>query len=55
MFTDEEFIKISQIDSKIDDLLSYIESLGNSRELSLAKTKVEEAQLWMLKYLSKKD
>ena len=31
------------------DFLLYIDSIGESRELSLAKTKVEEAVMWAVK------
>lgn len=30
----------------------FIESLGSSRELSLAKTKVEEAVMWAVKHIT---
>lgn len=30
----------------------YIAGLGNSRELSLAKTKVEEAVMWAVKHIT---
>jgi len=31
---------------------SLVEGLGNSRELSLAKTKVEEAVMWAVKHIT---
>lgn len=31
----------------------YLDSLGASRELSLAKTKVEEAVMWAVKHITK--
>ena len=30
-----------------------VEALGQSRELSLAKTKIEEAVMWSIKHLTK--
>lgn len=30
----------------------FIESLGNSREISLAKTKIEEAVMWAVKHIT---
>lgn len=33
-------------------LLAKIESMGGSRELSLAKTKTEEAVMWAVKHLT---
>lgn len=34
-------------------LYEFLDSLGNSRELSLAKTKVEEAVMWSVKHLTR--
>lgn len=34
-------------------LHEYLDSLGSSRELSVAKTKVEEAVMWAVKSLTK--
>jgi hypothetical protein len=31
---------------------NYIEALGQSRELSLAKTKIEEAVMWAVKHIT---
>lgn len=31
----------------------YIDSIGSSRELSLAKTKIEEAVMWAVKHITK--
>lgn len=33
-------------------LWEYIDSLGQSRELSVAKTKVEEAVMWAVKHVT---
>jgi hypothetical protein len=30
----------------------YLSSLGNSRELSIAKTKIEEAVMWAIKHVT---
>ncbi len=30
----------------------YVDGLGNSREISLAKTKVEEAVMWAVKHIT---
>ncbi|ARS27648.1 Acb2/Tad1 domain-containing protein [Sphingomonas sp. KC8] len=30
----------------------YLDSLGSSRELSLAKTKIEEAVMWAVKHIT---
>jgi hypothetical protein len=34
------------------EFLQLVESLGNSRELSLAKTKIEEAVMWTVKHIT---
>ena len=31
----------------------YVEEIGQSRELSLAKTKIEEAVMWAVKHITK--
>jgi hypothetical protein len=31
----------------------YIDDMGSSRELSLAKTKIEEAVMWAVKHITK--
>jgi hypothetical protein len=31
----------------------YVESLGQSRELSIAKTKIEEAVMWAVKHITR--
>lgn len=35
------------------DFHSAIEQLGTSRELSIAKTKIEEAVMWAVKHITK--
>lgn len=35
------------------DLHQFMDSLGDSRELSLAKTRVEEAVMWAVKHLTR--
>lgn len=34
------------------DFLDLVNNLGNSRELSLAKTKIEEAVMWAVKHIN---
>lgn len=34
-------------------LHEYVDSLGNSRELSIAKTKIEEAVMWACKHVTR--
>lgn len=53
VLTDEEknsMQKIKDAGLVLHDILS---SIGDSRELSLAKTKVEEAVMWGVKHLTK--
>lgn len=32
---------------------NFLDSLGNSRELSIAKTKIEEAVMWAVKHITR--
>lgn len=47
--TDAEKNNMASIKAMGNSLHSFIDSLGNSREISLAKTKVEEAVMWAVK------
>lgn len=38
---------IDEMVQKTGDLLTFIDEIGFSRELSLAKTKIEEAAFWI--------
>jgi hypothetical protein len=52
VLTDEEKALMQQLK---DDGLAFwnlIDSLGASRELSLAKTKIEESVMWAVKHLT---
>ena len=53
VLTDAE--KASMLKIKDDGLAlhQYFESLGTSRELSVAKTKIEEAVMWAVKHLTR--
>lgn len=48
-----EKLEVESIKSGGLDLLSRVEALGNSRELSIAKTKIEEAVMWAVKHITK--
>lgn len=53
VLSDEEKMLMQQIK---DDGLSFhnlLEAMGNSRELSVAKTKIEEAVMWAVKHITK--
>jgi hypothetical protein len=34
------------------ELIAYLDRLGQSRELSIAKTKIEEAVMWAVKHIT---
>lgn len=35
------------------EMITYLDTVGESRELSLAKTKIEEAVMWAVKHITK--
>lgn len=47
--TDEEKFIVENIKAAGRNFHTYLESLGSSRELSIAKTKIEEAVMWAVK------
>ena len=49
VLSDEEKIAMQDLKDMGLDLIEYIDSLGQSRENSLAKTKIEEAIMWAVK------
>ncbi len=53
VLTDAEKAQMQAIKDKGLELHSLIESIGKSRELSLALTKTEEAVMWAVKHLTK--
>jgi hypothetical protein len=50
--TDAEKAQMDEIKDAGIVLLSIIASLGTSRELSIARTKTEEAVMWAVKHLT---
>ncbi|WP_336801704.1 Acb2/Tad1 domain-containing protein [Kaistia sp. MMO-174] len=52
VLSDEEKASMVAIKDKGAELLSLIEALGGSRELSIAKTKTEEAVMWAVKHIT---
>jgi hypothetical protein len=50
---DEEKAAMQKIKDLGLELHTYFEGMGTSRELSLAKTKVEEAVMWAVKHLTR--
>jgi hypothetical protein len=53
VLSDDEKNLMQAIKDKGLELHELIESIGQSRELSLAKTKTEEAVMWAVKHLTK--
>lgn len=52
VLSDEEKAAMVAIKDKGAELLSLINGLGGSRELSIAKTKTEEAVMWAVKHIT---
>ncbi|CAN7307873.1 hypothetical protein LJR164_001621 [Phenylobacterium sp. LjRoot164] len=52
VLTDEEKASMQAIKDKGLELHALFEGIGGSRELSLAKTKVEEAVMWAVKHIT---
>lgn len=46
----EDMTRVKDLGQEMYDLLDHI---GSSRELSLAKTKVEEAVMWAVKHITR--
>jgi hypothetical protein len=53
VLSDEEKAQMQTIKDVGLQLHGLCESLGQSRELSLAKTKIEEAVMWAVKHITK--
>lgn len=52
VLTDEEKAAMQKVKDMGLEIHEYIASLGASRELSVAKTKIEEAVMWAVKHLT---
>ena len=53
VLTENEKNMMQSIKDKGLELHELIENIGQSRELSIAKTKTEEAVMWAVKHLTK--
>ena len=53
VLTDAEKTAMQAIKDKGLEMHDLIESIGQSRELALAKTKTEEAVMWAVKHLTR--
>lgn len=52
VLSDEEKARMTAIKDKGAEFLQLIEGCGASRELSIAKTKTEEAVMWAVKHVT---
>jgi hypothetical protein len=52
VLSDDEKAVMQKIKDDGLALHSYLETLGASRELSIAKTKIEEAVMWAVKHVT---
>ncbi|MDX0973550.1 hypothetical protein GOL21_28170 [Sinorhizobium medicae] len=52
VLTDAEKAQMVAIKDKGAELLALIEACGQSRELSIARTKTEEAVMWAVKHIT---
>lgn len=52
VLTDAEKQNMATIKDKGLDFHDYLTGLGGSREISLAKTKIEEAVMWAVKHIT---
>jgi hypothetical protein len=53
VLSDEEKAQMQAIKDKGLEFWTLVENIGQSRELSLAKTKVEEAVMWAVKHITR--
>lgn len=52
VLTDDEKATMQKIKDDGLAMHDYFASIGNSRELSIAKTKIEEAVMWAVKHVT---
>lgn len=52
VLSDDEKQQMLEIKDFGMDFHGYLERMGSSRELSIAKTKIEEAVMWAVKHLT---
>ena len=52
VLSDEEKAAVTWIKDTAAALSKYCDEIGSSRELSLAKTKIEEAVFWAVKHVT---
>ena len=52
VLTDTEKVHMQTVKDKGLEFFAYVDSVGSSREISLAKTKIEEAVMWAVKHIT---
>jgi hypothetical protein len=52
VLNDAEKANMQAIKDKGAEFFEFVSGLGNSRETSLAKTKIEEAVMWAVKHIT---
>lgn len=53
VLSDQEKVQMKTLKDMGLLFYAYIDEVGTSRELSLAKTKIEEAVMWAVKHITK--
>jgi hypothetical protein len=53
VLSDDEKLKMKTVKDLGLEFIEMVDSFGQSREISLAKTKMEEAVFWAVKHLTK--
>jgi hypothetical protein len=53
VLSDDEKAQMQAVKDKGLELWTLINSMGDSRELSIAKTKAEEAVMWAVKHITR--
>ena len=53
VLSDDEKTKMQKIKDLGLDFHDYLDTIGQSREISLAKTKIEETVMWAVKHITK--
>ena len=51
--SDAEKVEVKRIKADAAELHAYLDTLGASYDLSVAKTKIEEAVMWTTKFLTR--
>ena len=52
VLSDEEKAHMQKVKDMGMEFYAYVHTIGSTRELSLAKTKIEEAVMWAVKHIT---